>query len=324
MLTVLNYQKLPENWNAGTKDCCDKEDPENPRGCDCCYDSWQDELKEVNLSYNDSQEKVNQLKGKLTVLTDRRDRLKTWYDEMTTANELARKICDQLEILIEQTGKVATNTCLTVKAIKTLYCMIRDFYMQIDLIKSKYDRLNNCIKCLNNSAFASGQGIMTCLEDYGKKLDTLIATRDGLLQMLMEVIQIAWRLNRNIDVDFGISTVLTEWQVVFNCAQGCEDEGESCSPTAAAAKGNSAVQQQQMQSEESCLGPCDLSPIFKFPICKDDYYKCVDEQYEADKKAADEIAKQLLSENKNKEGLLACKQSLESAIKEVDPKNRCK
>jgi hypothetical protein len=64
--------------------------------------------------------------------------------------------------------------------------------------------------------------------------------------------------------------------------------------------------------------------MLQFPICKDPYYKCVDDQYLADKKAAEDLAKELLKETKKKESLLACKQSLESAIKEVDPKLRCK
>lgn len=322
MLTVHNYQKLPDNWDDSTKECCDKEDPENPKGCDCCYDSWQDELKVVNLTYNESQEKARQLKDQLTVVADRRDRLKTWHDEMTKANDLARKICDQLEIMLDQTGKIAINTDLAVQAIKTLYCMIKDFYMQIDLIKTKYDRLLNCIKCLNNAALSTGQGIMKCLDEYGKKLEALIATRDELIKMLMEVIQIAWRINKNIDVDFGFTTVITEWQTAINCAVGCDDEGDPCPPPAGAkAKSHASAAEPQ---EDSCLGACDLVPIFQFPICKDPYYKCVDDQYIADKKEAEDLGKQLLTENKKKEGLLACKTSLESAIKEVDPKNRCK
>lgn len=324
MITVLNYEKLPDNWNAGTKNCCDKEDPENPRGCDCCYDSWQDELKEINLSYNESKEKSEQLKSQLTVVTDRRDRMKAWRDEMETANDLARKICDQIEIMLNQTGKIAINTCFTVKAIKTLYCMIKDFYMQVDLIKTKYDRLLNCIKCLKNPAFGPGLGIMKCLEEYGKKLDALIATRDIILQMMMEVIQIAWRINRSIDVDFGLTTILTEWQTALNCAVGCgDDEGQSCRPGDAKNNSNNS-QSQQPQAEENCLGSCDLVPIFQFPICKDPYYMCVRDSYSTNQKEVSDLSKQLLEENKKKEGLLACKQSLETAIKEVDPKNRCK
>lgn len=321
MLTVHNYQNLPDNWDDSTKECCNKEDPENPAGCDCCYDSWQDELKVVSLTYNESQEKAQQLKDKLAVIADRRDRLKTWYDEMTKANELARNICDQLEIVVDQTQKISINTGLAVQAIKTLYCMIKDFFMQIDLIKNKYDRLMNCIKCLNNPALAAGQGFMKCLEDYGKKLEAVIATRDELIKMMMEVIQIAWRINKNIDVDFGLTTVLMEWQTAINCAVGCDDEGDPCPPTAA--KANSK-QTASAESQESCLGACDLQPIFQFPICKDPYYQCVNDQYTADKKAAEDLAKELLAENKKKEGLLACKTSLTSAINEVDPKNRCK
>jgi predicted nuclease with TOPRIM domain len=168
MLTQHTYQKLEDTWESKVKECCDMEDPDDPRGCDCCYDTWQDELKVVKTKYSESEEKAKQLKGELTIIVERRDRLKNWYDELTKANDLARKLCDQLELFLAQAEKVSTNTDLAVKAIKTLYCMIRDFYMQVDLIKTKYDRLQNCIKCLNNPALAPGVGIVKCLDEYGK------------------------------------------------------------------------------------------------------------------------------------------------------------
>lgn len=321
MLTEHTYQKLEDNWDSKIKECCDKENPDDPRGCDCCYDTWQDELKEVKTKYSETEEKAKQLKEELTIVADRRDRLKTWYDELTKANDLHRKICDQLELFLTQTEKVSTNTDLAVHAIKTLYCMIRDFYMQVDLIKTIYDRLLNCIKCLNNPALAPGVGIMKCLEEYGKKLEAVIATRDELVKMLMAAIKIACRINKNIAAEFGLITVITEWKTAFNCDIMCDDTAPPT--TAVASKASSKVTTVQ-EPVISCLGPCDLEPMLQFPICKDPYYKCVDDQYKADKKAAEDLAKELLKETKKKEALLACKQSLESAIKEVDPKLRCK
>jgi len=328
MLTQHVYETLDiKIWEPKIKECCDKENPDNPAGCDCCYDNWQIELKDVKVKYSQSEEKARQLKDELTIVSDRRDRLKKWYDELTTANDLAGKICDQLDVFLTQTGKVATNTDLAIQAIKTLYCMIRDFYMQVDLIKTKYDRLINCIKCLNNPAFGAGQGIMKCLEEYGKKTDAVIATRDELVKQLMTVISIACRINHNIAPAFGLTTVLTDWKTVFNCGVGCDDTTEPpCPPpTGHGATGKAAAtRQQEEETPDSCLGACNLVPVLLFPICKDPYYKCVDDQYKADKKAAEDLNKDLLKENKKKEALLACKQSLESAIKEVDPKNRCK
>src|SRR5688500_4895046 len=97
MLTLHAYQKIEDSWDEKIKDCCNKENPDDPRGCDCCYDTWQDELKDVKTKYSASEEKAKQLKDQLSIVIDRRDRLKSWYDELTKANDLARKICDQLE-----------------------------------------------------------------------------------------------------------------------------------------------------------------------------------------------------------------------------------
>lgn len=323
MLTIHTYKNLEDGWETKIKECCDKENPDDPRGCDCCYDTWQDELKEVKLKYSESEEKAKQIKDELTIVVDRRDRLKNWYDELTKANDLARKICDQLELLLTHAEKVSTNTSLAVKAIKVLYCMIRDFFMQVDLIKTKYDRLQNCIKCLNNPALAPGVGIMKCLEEYGKKLDAVIAARDELIKMLMAVIKIACRINKNIQEDFGFITVITEWKTAFNCDITCDDTTDPCPPTTEQKFKNLGLDVKQEETA-SCLGDCKIEPILQFPICKDPYYKCVEDQYKADKDAADKLSKDLLEETKKKESLLACKQSLEAAIKEVDPKTRCK
>ena len=144
----------------------------------------------------------------------------------------------------------------------------------------------------------------------------------------MAAIKIACRINKNIAVEYGLTTVITEWKTAFNCDISCDDTTDPCPPPPPPGLGAGgkayANQQPPPQDTPSCLGECNLEPMLKFPICKDPYYKCVDDQYKADKKAADDLAKELLKENKKKEALLACKQSLESAIKEVDPKMRCK
>ena len=332
MLTEHTYQNLPENWDSTIKECCDKENPDDPRGCDCCYDDWVEELKEVKGKYSATEEKVNQLKKELSLIIERRDKLKKWFDELTIANELARKICHHLDVLLCQADKVGKNTYLTVKAIRTLYCMVRDFYMQIDKIKTIFDRLMNCIKCLNNPSLAPGQGIMKCLEEYGKKLDVLIATRNDLIKMLMEAIKIACRINKNIEPDFGISTVITEWQDAFNCEIACDDTSGGSTDkgqgpkylSKGAPQQSQQQQQQQPQEETSCLGVCELEPMLQFPICNDPYYACVEDQYKKDKAKADQLTTEVLEESKKKESLLACKTSLEAAIKEVDPKVICK
>lgn len=325
MLTQHSYEVLERSeWESKIDSCCGKDNPDDPKGCDCCYDNWVDELKGVKVEYSEAEEKAKQIKDELSLLEERRDKIKKWYDELTRANDLARRICDQLDIVLTQSDKISTNTDLAVQAIKTLYCMIRDFYMQVDLIKSKYDRLLNCIKCLNNPAFGAGQGIMKCLEEYGKKLDIVIATRDELIKNMMVVIKAACRINKNIEEDFGLITILTEWKEVFNCSVSCDDAGDPCPPNAHKQTNKAQSPAQQQAPSVSCLGECELVPILQFPICKDPYYKCLEDQYKLDKKAAEDLAKQLLVENKRKESLSACKQSLESAIKEVDPKTRCK
>ena len=52
MLVEHKYQTLEEDWETKTiKECCTKEPSDDPGG-DCCYDTWQVRLQEVNTEYN--------------------------------------------------------------------------------------------------------------------------------------------------------------------------------------------------------------------------------------------------------------------------------
>ena len=293
MITEHDYRNLDQSqWEPKIKDCCDKGGGSDtpPDGCDCCYDTWQSELKQVNAKFSHTDEEARQASNQLGYITARRDKLKTWYDELTKANDLSRQICHQLEIMLSQIGKISSNTKLAAKALKVLYCMVRDFYMQVDLIKTKYDQLMNCIKCLNDPVLAPGQGIMKCLEDYGKKLDALIATRDVLVKMLMDAIYAAYRINKNIAKYYGLYTVIHEWVVAFNCDESCGDD-----------EGQQSQQHEKFKEKEGhdhyhghhdCKEEvCKLEPMLSFPICNDPYYHEIWKKYDSDKNKAEKLAK---------------------------------
>jgi hypothetical protein len=325
MITEHKCEPIKETpWKDRIKECCNKEDPDHPKGCDCCYDNWSEELKEVTTRFWEADEEAKQIASELAFITDRQYKLKNWHDDLSKTDELSRNICDQLEVLIDQTEKIATNTLFAVKAIKVLYCMIRDFYMQVDLIKAKYDQIQICISCLHDPVLDPGQGIVKCLKDYGVKLDALIATRDELVKLVMEAIYTAYRINKNLDEEYGLHMVISEWKSTFNCEESCQENEEAQSgyaeQTGNDKKGRDTKKYNngKNKNEEECV----LAPVLQFPICNDPYYHLVKGKYDADKAKVSELAKKLVELNKKKESLLACKLSLQAAIKETDPKAR--
>lgn len=297
MLTEHLCKKLDESPPELTvPDCCDTEDPNDPQGCECCYDTWQEELQKVTITYSQQNEKARLLALELLSATQRRDTLKAWYDELTQTDYLSQHIIDLLEVMLYQAEKIAANTATTVEAIKVLYVMVRDFYLQVDKIKQKYDAVLNCIRCLNHPLLAPGLGIMKCLEEYGKKLDVVIATRDELIKLMLQSLWIAYRIHQNIALEYGLLAMIAELKGILDGS---------------------------IQSDKDEEDACRLEPILQFPVSDDPYYSDTKTRYENEVSTVETLANELVGLNKKKESSLACKLSLEAALKEVDPKARC-
>ncbi len=310
------------------KECCEKEKkpPETNGGSgDCCYDEWTSEFKEIDAKYKKADKTVKYLTERIGHLTSQRDMWKTWKDEMDKACEFSNKICRQLEIVIHHNSRISQNEFLTKRAINLLFCMLRDFYMQIDLLKKKYDSLVNCIKCVNNltnSTLISGQGIMLMIEDYGKKLDAVIQTRDALIEAIITAISIINNINKHIGHSshhFGLNAILREWKKVFNCDGKHNEEGED------RRRHEFGMEGYQKNTSEGEFEDTGLEPMFRFPICDSRYYKKIDGKYAEDTKDFNELSKWLLDETKHRDNLKALLDGLTSVMSDpnVDPSKRC-
>ena len=122
---------------------------------------------------------------------------------------------------------------------------------------------------------------------------------------------------------YGFKTVICEWYNAFKCDVDCEDEGSGNTNTEL--KGQQQQQYDTNVIQSDCGDDsCELVPTFEFPICNNSYKKCVQDWLTADENKYAELTDLLQKANKKKEALTACKNSLDKAIKAVDPKERCK
>lgn len=338
------YVDILPDWDKDTiRDCCSKVNPGDPTCVDCCYDTWTDELKKVTQKYNSASEYAAQLQNKLTFITDRRSRYKTWDNEIINAQELAMAICNQLELIAVQSDKIWYSSCKAVDAVETLFCMIRDFFMQIDLIKTQYDDIQNCLTNNTDPSLVKGQGILKALDDYKAKLDIVIKLRDDIIKNIVTAVQIANLIRNNIstkdcsddfkpcadnptpcagdDAFYGFKTVICEWYKAFACDVPCTDAGTT-GTTTTTTQASAPVSTPLVQGD--CGDDnCDLVPTFDFPICNNTYKACVEKWLAADEAAYKDLTAKLQQANKDKEALTACKNSLVKALKAVDPKARC-
>lgn len=299
MLVSYHNETLDTNWSHEIIEKCCKKKPheEDPPDGDCCSDSWKNELNDVKAKYNTAVEEAAQADASYTLIKERRDQLKLWWDELQKTDDKVKEICHQFEIIACQTKKIHINTKWAVEAIRILYCMIIDFYMQVDGLKVKYDRLRDCINCINHPALSPTHGIVLCIDNYGKQLDLVIGTRDQLIKLLMEIVELANQLWRNVDGEKGLEFVICAWHKEI-CQEKPKDNTED--------------------------KWCELKPILTFPISKDPYYEFVKGKLEADEKRVLELNQELLKANKKAASILACKDSLEKAIDKVKASERCK
>lgn len=344
MLTKHQYQDIVTGWDKETiLDCCKKENPGDPTCVECCYDTWQTELKTVIQKYNSVKEKADQIQKKLAFVTDRRNKYRKWLDEINNAQELALGICNQLELIALQSDKIWYNSCKAVDAVETLFCMIRDFFMQLDLVKTQYDDLQNCITNNTDPSLVKGQGILKSLDDYKAKLDIVIKLREDIIKNIVTAVKIANLIRNNIStkdcnyegyvpcppnpkpcaVDnnntfYGFKTVICEWYNDFACDVPCVDASATSTNTESKTPPDISVIQDDCGDEN-----CELLPTFDFPICNNTYKACVQKWLTADEAAYKQLTADLQDANKDKEALTACKNSLDKAIKAVDPKLRC-
>ena len=336
-MLVLNYN-IEETLECKprVKECCEPEKtpgmPPTGNSGDCCYEKWTHEFKEIEADYKRSDRIVVYLTKRRDHLQLQRDVWKTWKKELDTVCGCSAKICTQLEILLHHTTRISRNTYQTKRAIHLLYCMVQDFYMQIDLLKKNYDHLVACIRSQNNPAFVAGQGIMVFIEDYGKKLDAVILTRDTLLPLLISAISTANNINKGIGHHghhYGLHSVLHEWEKVFNCDghyKVIDDDDDDEDNEEARRGGNDQkkanVYRKIPEGEFTDIG---LQPIFKFPICDSKYYHKIKRRHAYDSEECNELQRQIITETKTRDTLKALLDGLTAVMSDpdVDPSKRC-
>jgi hypothetical protein len=321
MLNEFRHTCTPRWESDKIHRCCPEPPPmhpEPPCNPDCCYDVWNWELKDVNIKLKDIACELADAQKHLTVVTTRYTRLKTWHDDLTSTNELSLKICRQLKLIEGQLESICKNTCFTVKAVEVLYCMIREFYYTVDCLQEKYDRLMNCIKCLNNPALTTTQGIGKVLSDYGAALAIVVQTRTVLIPLIMSIVDGSLRLHDQLCDDCGYQLVIKECLESLHCGIPCgkEDEhpGSHHQPVLLPGPITPPIQPPGPGPEEFCL-----VPILHFPICNDPYYREIAVLYELEKKELDQITEEVNELTKEQVALTAIQQSLTKALKEVTP-----
>jgi hypothetical protein len=316
-ITCKPYDNIPSDWDTKSKngqtikDCCKSGGSDEPSGCDCCYDEWNNELKSKSGLFGQKTEEALQAKEALLFSKARRDGFKKWFDELVLVDEYSRDICDQFSLIISQVDKICDSSRRTIKAVETLYCMIRDFYSQLDKVQLTYERLQKCIKEFDSSVLAPDKGIMRCLDAYNQKLQALLASKSDLIRQIMDVVRLANLLQEDVCPAYGLSCIISRWRVELGCDVDPDDSGDE-------------HKAEPSKSSDEANDECVLRPALKFPIRNDKYYKWLEKSYKELITTVETNSKTYLKVSQEKEAIAAAIGSLKEAVALTDPKERCK
>jgi hypothetical protein len=309
---MLTYNKVC-NIDRDMFACCDKTPGDQTPGGDCCYDAWVKDLVQVTANWKQANADATNKEIEYNLTVEERDRLKAWYTDWEAADEKADALCRQLELFVLHLKKICLVTEKTNKAIEILFCMIEDLFIRVDKLKAGYDSLLQCINCLKRPELGPGIGIMKCIEDYGVKLTAVIQIRDVLISQIITVIELAYGMHINICKEYGLKEVIYYWKKKFNC------DGSSYESYTETSNLPAKVEQNGYSKER-----CYLEPHISLPIDGDSYFTDLENDYKKVKQDVDLLKKDLDAAREKRDALLACKQSLEKAIEEVNPANKCK
>jgi hypothetical protein len=173
-----NGTYTPFEYDVSTDVCCKPQTP--PGGGDCgCLDTWVLEYREKSGAYKLKVAEEGQKKEELTRAIEWRDKLKKCYDSLQATHEKAENVSSQVEVFADLLSKVCVNTGKMVDVIEMLFCMVRNLYGCVDMLKDNYDELKRRIECIKDPGLKQGEGILKCLEEYGKRLQEVIDTANG-------------------------------------------------------------------------------------------------------------------------------------------------
>jgi hypothetical protein len=317
MLSKLVYPSDPKDLKLDDRKiaCCppphEPKQPPSAQDPDCCYNTWKHELDNVNARLDEVNNHLTHLGKHLAVANDRLTRLTTWNGELVTANDLAIKVCQQLEIIEAQLIVVCRNTDSTKRGIEILICMIREFYVTVDELRVRYDRLVTCIKLLNNPALTLAQGIGKSISDFGAALDLVTATRDDLIKQVLVAYSSVVGLHQQICDEHGYKKLISIWQDTMGCRDPCEEGIWGYDPKRPGAK-------EAVMPDSYCL-----DPVLRLPICHEAYAHEISLLVVEEKRQVKELTELQTSLTKDKNHLVTLQTGLTNAIKEVQPSVRC-
>ncbi len=288
--------------------CCSELSGPSGQPADC-VGTWEEDLKTVTNQYNKVAAEADQAQSNYTNASSWKSLLTLWLDNLDKANAASLSITTELSVFVERANATCFNTEQTTKAIKVLLCEIKGIfdcfvsYSAQTGLKEQVADLYKKVDCLTSLTTDEKNAALACIKDYIAKIDAVCALQNDLLAKLVEIykcVNLLWAAVCGTD---GLKDNLDKLSKDF--PKDLVKPDPTAPPDDPTQVGNQ-------------LFPCDpaaAKPKPEIPIAQGAFYTTMDAECTL---AAQEVEKlKLLWETKRKERdkLLARKNSLSDAIK---------
>lgn len=275
---------------------------------DECIELWESQLEDAVNQLSIKTAEFNQLNASFGDLTQWVTQLQSCLDSFDETDGIRDEVLTTLTIFNAQTTVVCNNIACLKEGMEILYCDIIRLTKCVENLYVKVLRLKNDIDCLNNPSFNPSSSVFyKCLCDLQAQIELVLEMHETMINQVLHIAHIIYLMECMICNEHNsLLSKINELLELF----GGEPDQDFCGSGHQQGGGAPESDHEKLLCTESLEKP-------NLPISDMDLYQEIKVELTTAEVKWEECKKGLEQCQKDKMKLVACKESLDNAIKEA-------
>ncbi|WP_010521960.1 hypothetical protein [Aquimarina agarivorans] len=270
------------------KKCCEEGTSNNDPETKDCLDIWNEKLIRVTATCNTKSAITAKDNEAYQNSTFWLSKLKNWQLIIDETDKKAESIVNELKFFLDQTIIVSNHSEIATREIKKLFGLVKSifdtFYTYENSkpgLKAQITDFKELIKLLKNTSEEDKAEVITCIEDYEKKIILVCEMQDEVLIKMFEIFKYANILSKSLCGEGGLEDKIEGLQEIFTSDS---NDGEPIYTEASLSKENDHTKKKSArkmvitENSTNYAYPCDdtLKSMPSFPIKQSAYYQSIE------------------------------------------------